>query len=178
MSVTYATTLKTSRMTAVRDAINTGTLELGTTAMAVTISSATLNASAGTISGAVLTLSGFPKSSAASAGGRVAAARIRNASAVDQITGLTVGMSATAWAASTAYAVGNLRANGAGVYRVTVAGTSAASGGPTGTGSAITDGSVTWEYLALSSADLILDAVDITAGQTVTINASPTFTHA
>lgn len=177
MSVTYVASLKTARMTAVRDAINTGTLEIGTASMATTLASFTLNATAGTVSGSVLTLSGMPKTSAASNGGRAASARVRNSSAADQITGLTVGMSASAWVASTAYAVGNIRANGSNVYRVTAAGTSAGSGGPTGTGASITDGGVTWEYLAVSGGDITLDAVDITAGQNVTVS-SATFTHA
>ncbi|WP_246794591.1 major capsid protein P2 [Burkholderia perseverans] len=52
-----------------------------------------------------------------------------------------------AWAASTAYALGALVSNGGNLYRVATAGTSASSGGPTGTGAAITDGSVTWAYV-------------------------------
>lgn len=177
MAANYVTSLKTARMTAVRDAINSGAIEIGTAGMAVVLASIALNATSGTVSGAVLTLSGFPKTATASNGGRAAAARIRNSSAADQVTGLTVGITASAWAASTAYAVGNLRSNGANVYRATAAGTSAASGGPTGTGATITDGSVTWEYLALASGDITIDAVDITAGQTISV-ASAVFTHA
>jgi len=51
------------------------------------------------------------------------------------------------WTGSTAYSVGNLVLNGAGIYICTTAGTSAASGGPTGTGTGITDGSVVWNYV-------------------------------
>lgn len=54
------------------------------------------------------------------------------------------------WVASTAYTLGQIRVNGSNVYRVTVAGTSAGSGGPTGTGSAIVDGTVTWSYISAS----------------------------
>ena len=53
---------------------------------------------------------------------------------------------ATAWAASTSYLAGDRRANNANIYVVTAAGTSAASGGPTNTGTAIVDGTVTWAY--------------------------------
>ena len=49
-----------------------------------------------------------------------------------------------AWAASTAYVVNNLVQNGGIVYRCTTAGTSAASGGPTGAAASISDGSVVW----------------------------------
>jgi parallel beta-helix repeat protein len=58
----------------------------------------------------------------------------------------------TAWAASTAYTVGDLRTNDSGkVYACTTAGTSAASGGPTGTGTAISDGTVTWRYVGVQA---------------------------
>jgi hypothetical protein len=52
-----------------------------------------------------------------------------------------------AWATSTAYAVGALVSANGNLYLCTTAGTSASTGsGPTGTGSAITDGTVTWAY--------------------------------
>lgn len=51
------------------------------------------------------------------------------------------------WLALTAYVVGDRRYNGSRVYEVTIAGTTAGAGGPTGTGSAIVDGTVTWRYL-------------------------------
>ena len=55
-----------------------------------------------------------------------------------------------AWAGGTAYAVGDLIRNGtapSNLYRVTTAGTSAATGGPTGTGTSITDNTVTWTFV-------------------------------
>jgi uncharacterized phage protein gp47/JayE len=57
----------------------------------------------------------------------------------------------------TAYTVGQRRSNDtpSKVYEVTIAGTSAAAGGPTGTGQAIVDGTVTWKYVGLG-----LGAVD------------------
>lgn len=58
------------------------------------------------------------------------------------------GKIAPVWVLSTAYAVDNVRANGANVYICTTAGTSAGSGGPTGTGTSITDGTAVWDYLA------------------------------
>ncbi|MFJ1251911.1 major capsid protein P2 [Cupriavidus sp. CuC1] len=53
-----------------------------------------------------------------------------------------------AWAGSTAYALNAYAVNGGNLYQVTTAGTSASSGGPTGTGAAITDGTVTWKYVS------------------------------
>lgn len=64
--------------------------------------------------------------------------------------------SLTAWAPSTAYTVGARRSNASRSYVCTVGGTSAGSGGPTTTASAITDGTVTWRYMGEGTA-----AVDI-----------------
>ena len=59
----------------------------------------------------------------------------------------------SAWEASTAYTAAQIRTNDTGkVYLCTGAGTSAASGGPTGTGLVITDGGATWQYLGTSTA--------------------------
>ena len=59
----------------------------------------------------------------------------------------TVHLDAAPWAASTGYAVGAVVTNDSGkVYTCDTAGTSAGSGGPTGTGSDISDGSARWDY--------------------------------
>lgn len=61
----------------------------------------------------------------------------------------TAGRVAPAWVNSTAYTVGVLVLNDTNkIYECVTAGTSAGSGGPTGTGSAITDGTVVWNYLS------------------------------
>lgn len=54
----------------------------------------------------------------------------------------------TAWQASHVYTSGTSISNGGNAYRVTTSGTSASSLGPTGTGSAITDGTVVWKFLS------------------------------
>ena len=100
MTVIYSAATKTARMTAVRDQIDAGTgagiLQIGTTGMATILAEITLNDPSGTISGSVLTLSGFPKSdTSANATGTAAAARVRDSSGTDVITGLTVGTSGT-----------------------------------------------------------------------------------
>jgi hypothetical protein len=52
------------------------------------------------------------------------------------------------WAAAHAYVLGDRVLNDSGkTYRCTVAGTSDGAGGPTGTGSAIADNTVTWAYV-------------------------------
>ena len=57
------------------------------------------------------------------------------------------------WTATHAYLLGERVTNDSDkTYRCTAAGISAAAGGPTGTGSAITDGTVTWIYVEASTA--------------------------
>jgi hypothetical protein len=51
-----------------------------------------------------------------------------------------------AWLPSTSYVVGDYVNNFGNIYVCTIAGTSAASGGPTGTGLSIADNTVTWNY--------------------------------
>lgn len=63
------------------------------------------------------------------------------------------------WTASTAVAVGQYAVNGGNLYQATVAGTTASSGGPSGTTGSITDGTATWKYVA---------ATNTAAGQVVT----------
>lgn len=53
-----------------------------------------------------------------------------------------------AWAGTTAYVIGDIRYVGTSVYRCTIAGTSATGSGPSGMGTAITDGTATWTYIA------------------------------
>lgn len=98
MPVVYSATAKTNRMTAVRDTIDAGTgpgvLQIGTAGMATVLAEITLGDPCGTVSGSTLTLSGFPRSdTSANATGTAAAARIRDGSGNDVITGLTVGTS-------------------------------------------------------------------------------------
>jgi len=96
MPVTYTTAVKNARLSAVVSQIgSTGVLEIGTTGMAAVLATIALDATAGTVSGGVLTFSGFPKSdTSADATGTAAAARIRTApGGTDIVTGLSVGTS-------------------------------------------------------------------------------------
>ena len=54
---------------------------------------------------------------------------------------------AAPWVASTSYIVGDRVLNGSKVYQCDTAGTSAGSGGPTGTGTDIADNSARWDYV-------------------------------
>ena len=186
MTVIYNTATKNARMDAVAAQIDfhngPGVLQLGTSGMATVLAEIVLNdPCASNASGGVLTLNGFPKSdTSANNSGKALSARIRDANNGDVITGLDVGLNSTAapaWVASTAYTTGAYRTNGANQYKCITGGTSAASGGPTGTGTGITDGTVIWDWYAKAGADIQLDSLEVTAGQTVTVN-SAVFAHA
>jgi hypothetical protein len=73
------------------------------------------------------------------------------------------------WTASTAYYVNQQVNNGANCYKCTTAGTSAGSGGPTGTGSGITDNTAVWAYV--EPKDLTMDNTNIATGQTVNVTS-------
>jgi uncharacterized phage protein gp47/JayE len=73
----------------------------------------------------------------------------------------------TAWAPATVYSAGARRTNAGRIYQCTIGGTSAGSGGPTTTASAITDNTVTWRYLGEGAA-----AVDV-AAESVEADAIP-----
>lgn len=67
------------------------------------------------------------------------------------------------WVASTAYVLIQQSNNGGNTYKVTTAGTSAGSGGPTGTGTGISDGSVVWDYVG--PVGMIVDNTNFAVGQ-------------
>lgn len=181
--MSYSATIRTAFAQIVLDAINAaatpGILELGTTSFSTILAQIPLGDPAGTISNVggniVLTYANLPKSdSSANNSGRIREARITDGDGLLVRSGLTVGLlgaAATAWAGSTVYAIGAKRSNGGNIYRVLTAGTSASSGGPTGTGSSITDGTVVWEYLAPQYGQIIVNEVDIEAGQQATVNS-------
>lgn len=89
--------------------------------------------------------------------------------ASDGTTAHIQGLCGQNWAASTTYALNQQVVNDSGkVYKCTTAGTTASSGGPTGTSSGITDGSAVWEYVGTS--DLVLVNGSIAATQAVNVS--------
>lgn len=80
------------------------------------------------------------------------------------------GLCSQAWSASTAYLLNQQVNNGGNVYRCTTAGTSAGSGGPTGTGVGISDGTAVWAFVATGT-DLVIDNTNIAPGQQITVTA-------
>jgi hypothetical protein len=85
--------------------------------------------------------------------GRLLTAAPRSASFTWQVpVTATPASIAPAWLASTAYVLGQVVTNGGKLYRCSTAGTSASSGGPTGTATDITDNTAHWRYLQVGSA--------------------------
>ena len=70
----------------------------------------------------------------------------------------TSGWLAAAWASSTAYSIlGRIVTNDSGkMYQLITAGTSAGSGGPTGTSADITDGTCHWKYIGVKAVFITL----------------------
>ncbi len=92
---------------------------------------------------------------------------------------MAISWNGASWLPSTPYLLNARAVNGGNVYIVTAPGTSASSGGPTGTGSAITDGTVTWAYLgAFTGAVTSVSLEDLSAisfpSQTVFLNLAET----
>ena len=100
MAVNYNTATKNARMQAVADNIDggsgAGVIEIGTTGMGTVLAQITLADPCGTVSGGVLTFSGFPRSdTSANATGVAAAAVIKASDGTVVVSGLTVGTSGT-----------------------------------------------------------------------------------
>lgn len=94
MAVIYSPALKNTRMTATRDAINSGTLRIGSVGMTSVLATFNLSATAGTVSGGVLTLALASPSTSAMNTGTAAEAEIRASDGTTVvISSLTVGTS-------------------------------------------------------------------------------------
>ena len=91
MAVIYNAALRTSRMTASRDACADGALQL-IDGDGNVLSSHTLSTTWGTVADGVWTLAFVDADVAATGTGTAAAARIRDSSGADVVTGLTVGL--------------------------------------------------------------------------------------
>jgi len=106
--------------------------------------------------------------SASSGGPTTTAAGITDGS----VTWDYVGTSSDTWQASHAYAAGAAVVKGGNWYVCSIAGTSAASGGPSGEGNDITDGTVHWDYVGPDAFfDVVLGNCNVQLGTSIT------FTH-
>lgn len=80
------------------------------------------------------------------------------------------GIASGTWQASKAYALNDHAMNGGNLYRCTTAGTSASSGGPTGTGTGISDGTAVWSYVQPGN-DMVIDNPSLAATQAFSITS-------
>lgn len=94
MTITYQAAVKTARMTATRDQVANGTLEI-TTSADVVLATHGLDAAGGTISGAVWTLVLDATTVTASATGTAAKARVKDSGGTVRVSNMTVGTSGT-----------------------------------------------------------------------------------
>jgi hypothetical protein len=76
------------------------------------------------------------------------------------------------WKSITGVSVNDLRSNDGKMYLCTTAGTTAASGGPTGTGTGITDGSAVWNYIAVPTFTTAASGGPTTTGTNITDNTA------
>lgn len=99
MAVNYRSSLKTTRMQAVRDDIDSGagagTIEICSAGFAAVLVTFTLSDPASTVSGDTLTIADVPKAANASASGTAAVARIKESTGTVIVNNLTVGTSGT-----------------------------------------------------------------------------------
>jgi hypothetical protein len=171
----YETSVKAARMNATIAAIGaTGVLELLSSGGTVLVTIPLANPAAPVTSTDTATFTMPQSDASADATGFPVSGRVRTASGGTTVfSEMTVGLSQaiSAWAGSTVYAANAYCKNGGKVYKCATGGTSASSGGPSGAGSGITDGTVVWNYYCPDNADIKLDSLDINALQAVTINS-------
>lgn len=92
MSVTYDGGMKNARMTATRDMLKGGTLEIGTAGMSTVLATFKLSGTGGTVIGDIWTMQFVDTKTKASNEGRAVQARIKDTSGTPRLSGLTVGM--------------------------------------------------------------------------------------
>ncbi len=177
-------TAGTNALTALFTLLNGGTLNLYTGPPPATVGTALSgNTLIGTVDIAATALSGSITASgdnvvgtlafAASTFTTVAAGTITFGRALTSTAAATQDLGASSiWLASTAVVLNQMASNGGNLYICTTAGTTAASGGPTGTGSGITDGTAVWAYVQPGTASITLNNVAVTNNLTVTIGSS------
>lgn len=99
MSLVYVTAVKTARLQAVIDELdshaNPAYIEIGTSGMGTVLATITLADPCGSVSGTTLTFTMPQSDTSADATGTAAEARIMTGGGVSKITGLTVGTSGT-----------------------------------------------------------------------------------
>lgn len=141
--------------------VNCGAADSGTVLATITLPSDW----ASIASSGVKSLLGSWVDSAADATGRAGHFRIKQGATCHM-----QGLCSEPWQGSKVYAVGDQVHNSGNLYRATVAGTSAVSGGPTAGSGSVTDGGVTWAFVQAGT-DLAIDNASLNVGQQFTVSA-------
>lgn len=102
---------------------------------------------------------------AATAAGKATYYRIKKGA-----TAHVQGLASMPWQASFNVVAGEYMSNGGNLYRCTTPGLTAASGGPSGTGATITDGTAVWAWQQAGT-DMSFDNTSLAVGQSATVNS-------
>lgn len=182
MALKQSDTLRNNRAAELEALLTNGTLEIrsgaqpanvaaaatGTLLCSITLPADCLTAPS---SGAVSKNGTWSGTGEAAAGGGTAAGHFRfKTSGGAAVMDGAISQAGAAWQAATAYVIGQYVTNGGNVYVCDQNGTSAGSGGPTGTGSNIADNTARWDYVS-AVGEMTLDNVSIASGQTVTVSS-------
>ena len=174
----------TSALTALFTALNGGTLNLYTGTPPANVAAALSgNTLIGTATFASSALSGSITTSGDNVTGTLAftsstfttaaAGTVTFARALNTTPAGVIDLGASSvWLPSTTVVVDQMCTNGGNLYICTTAGTTAASGGPTGTGTSITDGTAVWSYVQPGASTLTMNNVAVTANLSTTIQSA------
>lgn len=113
-----------------------------------------------------LTLTGTPTTTTVTAGSQVSVDSTSERFEVQENSTIAV---VPAWAATTAYALGDRVTNSGNVYECSLAGTSAGSGGPSGTGTGEVDGTAEWDFLGAGTGAVDAEANSVNTGPIVAV---------
>lgn len=179
MSVQLSTAVRNARLDAIESTIGTAPIlkirtgpppancaasRTGTVLATLTLPSDWMAAA----SGGAKALSGTWEDASADADGRAAHFEILDSGGS---TCHAQGIVAMAWQASTAVSVGDYFTNDSGkLYVCSSAGTTASSGGPTGTSTGITDGTAEWDYVQ-AAADMAINNAIVASSQIFAVTA-------
>jgi hypothetical protein len=174
----------TSALTALFTALNGGTLNLYTGTPPANVAAALSgNTLIGTATFASSALSGSITTSGDNVVGTLAftsstfttaaAGTVTFARALNTTPAGVIDLGASSvWLPSTTVVVDQMCTNGGNLYICTTGGTTAASGGPTGTGTAITDNTAVWSYVQPGASTLTMNNVAVTANLSTTIQSA------
>lgn len=173
MGLQYSTSLRTAQAAAIATILGaSASIKLFSGALPVNVAASDPSGTIATLlldnppftsSSGTATLAGNP-SDPADAAGVIRCFRAYDGSSACHIQGYV----SEDWATSKEYVLNQQVNHGGNIYVCVTAGTSASSGGPSGTGTGITDGTAVWDYVAATSG-LIINSTVASVGQPIAI---------